>query len=112
MNAIAFPPVGSEVALCHFNPSNYLKDYQLLFDNYSNTFSIEEKLMLFVLDRDGYFYSFSKPDPNFLHQLWVFGIYIQGFSIFNENKNFYSCFLKSFVKDNPNFKPNFIFRNL
>lgn len=109
---ISFPPITDEVAFCDFIPKNYLADFHFLFANNVGLFSLEEKLILIVLDRDGYFYGFQKPSPEFLHNLWKFGIYFQTFSVFNKEKTIYSCFLKQFIRANPDFKPNFILKNL
>lgn len=95
-----------EVSLNNFVPQNYLKNVEtpIFFDNFK-TFTVEEKLLLVVLDRDGYFYSSVKPSPVFLMILKRHEIFIQAFCLFNNFKRNYGCFLKSFALSNPDFKP-------
>lgn len=111
MYNVSFPPVQNEVALADFIPLNYLKDYALFFTKSVNLFTIEEKLLLIVLDRDGYFYSTEKPNPKFLIRLWKFGIHFKGIKVFRGEQSVYTCFLNRFMAENPDFKPTSILKN-
>lgn len=106
MERILFKNYQEEVSLSCFVPSNHLKEYNaILFSELFSLATIEEKMLLVVLDRDGYFYSDLKPSPEFLLKLKEYKIYIQAFSVFNQFLKIYGCFLKSFVLKNPGFKP-------
>lgn len=106
MEKLLFANYQVEVSLNCFVPNNHLKDHNTkLFNDQFKILSLEEKLLLVVLDRDGYFYSDVKPAPKFLLTLKEHKIYIQAFSMFNPFSTSYGCFLKSFVLNNPGFKP-------
>lgn len=111
MNYLSFPQVQDEVVLADFIPQNYLKDYALFFTKSVNLFTIEEKLLLLVLDRDGYFYASKKPNPKFLLRLWKFGIHFKGIKVFRADQSIYTCFLNRFMVENPDFKPTSILKN-
>jgi len=106
MEKLLFNNYQEEVSLCCFVPTNHLKEFNaILFSELFSLATIEEKMLIVVLDRDGYFYSDLKPSPEFLLKLKEYKIYIQGFSVFNQFLKIYGCFLKSFVLNNPGFKP-------
>lgn len=112
MKNFNFTPVQEEISLVSFVPKTFLKKYSHILKANSEDFSLEENLILIVLDRDGYFYSGVKPEPVFLLKLYTCGIYVKAFGIFNNQKRLYSCFLKTFIEANPKFKPTGLLKNM
>lgn len=111
MKNLNFIPVQEEVSLINFSPVNFLRGYSSFFSRDSDLFTLEEKLILIVIDRDGCIYSNIKPDPEFLFKLYTCEIYVKAFVVFNNKKRLYSCFLKSFMDLNPNYKPTTYLKN-
>lgn len=113
MENITFKQEREDLSLICFVPKNFLKVHGSdLLEIEFNEFSIQEKMLLLILDRDGYFYSKVKPTPFFLSVLAKYKIYVQAFTIFNSESKYYGCFLKSFTESNPSFKPtSHIYKN-
>lgn len=113
MEHLVFNQYREDVSLSCFVPTSFLKgNVEELLEGEFNDFSLQERLFLVVLDRDGYFYSEVKPSPTFLSVLAKYKIYVQAFSVFNAKSKVYGCFLKTFVKNNPKFIPtNFLNKN-
>lgn len=106
MEKLSFTNYQEEISLNCFVPTNHLKEYDTeIFNDPFEVLTIREKMLLVVLDRDGYFYSDIKPSPMFLKTLKDEKIYVQAFCAFTQFKRSYGCFLKSFFKNNPEFKP-------
>ena len=105
MKTQTFPSFQSDVALVNSKPNNFLKNHPELFKNQMEIFSIDQCLLLLVLDRDGFFYSDVKPEPSFLLKLKENNVFVNAFSVFNKNNRVYGCFLKNFILANPRFKP-------
>ncbi|WP_289057630.1 hypothetical protein [uncultured Flavobacterium sp.] len=102
MKNLNFVNYQEEVSIVEFKPNYHLKEYDLIFfDADYVELSLEEKLLIIVLDRDGYFFSDIKPSPEFLILLKRHGIYVQAFSFSTIVSKKYGCFLKSFIKNNP-----------
>lgn len=102
MKNLNFVNYQEEVSMVEFRPSNHLKGSDLIFfDADYEELSIEEKLLIIVLDRDGYFFSNIKPSPEFLMLLKRHSIFVQAFSFNTIVSKKYGCFLKSFIKNNP-----------
>lgn len=109
MKNLNFPLIQEEMCISSFSPANFLKEFAATLTNSTIDFSIEEKLVLIVLDRDGYFYSKTKPEPILLYKLHQCGIFVHAFTIFKGEQKIYSCFSKIFIELNPDFKPTLIF---
>jgi hypothetical protein len=106
MENLKFANFQEEISLVQFKPTNYLREYEFsFFDSQFGSLNDHEKLLIIVLDRDGYFFSDTKPSPSFLLLLKRANIFVQAFKVFTHFKSSYGCFLKSFVTDNPNIKP-------
>lgn len=101
MNYI-FTTFTDEVAIKFYKPSNFLLDFP---DIFAQDWEIKEILKLIELDKNGFFITYQKPSPLFLLNLYHSKIYLITFTLFKENKKNYSCFLKQFAKQFPDFKP-------
>ncbi|MEO6102470.1 MAG: hypothetical protein ABIP44_02390 [Pseudoxanthomonas sp.] len=105
MEILKFANYQEEISIVEYQPVNYLKDVDFLFfDADYEELSIEEKLLIVVLDRDGFFFSEIKPSPGFLILLKRHSIYVEAFSFYNGMSKIYGVFLKLFIKSNPNHK--------
>ena len=109
MKNLNFPLIQEEIHISFFSPANFLKEFATTLATSTIDFSIEEKLVLIVLDRDGYFYSETKPEPILLFKLHQCGIFVHAFMLFKGEKKVYTCFSKIFIELNPDFKPTLIF---
>lgn len=106
MEKLSFINYQEEVSLSCFVPTNHLKEYNaILLNDLFKMVTMEERMLLIVLDRDGYFYTKIKPRPEFLLLLKEHKIHVQASSLFNQFISIYGCFLKSFVLKNPKFQP-------
>ncbi|MBZ4037828.1 hypothetical protein K6T82_23930 [Flavobacterium sp. 17A] len=100
MKNLNFPNYQEEVSIVNITPSSMLKGFESLFeDDQFNEMTIEEKLLILVLDRDGYFFSKIKPLPSFLILLKKHGIFVEAFVFYNEKARIYACFLKTFIEN-------------
>jgi len=92
----------SECLLTAYTPSKFLLNTPDMFSK--NQFSIEDKLKLICLDREGAIYSDVKFPPSFLKKLDISGI---GFFAFtyktNKEPKKYAIVLKSLRKFNPKY---------
>lgn len=103
MKNLKFANYQEEISIVEYQPNNYLKNVDLIFfDADYEELSIEEKLLIVVLDRDGYFFSEIKPSPGLLILLKRHKIFVQAFSFNTVISKTYGVFLKSFIENNPN----------
>jgi len=112
MENLKFTNYQEEISIVEYQPVKYLKDVDFLFfDADYEELSIEEKLLIVVLDRDGFFFTEIKPSPGFLILLKRHSIYVEAFSFYNGMSKIYGVFLKLFIKNNPNQSTSNFYRN-
>lgn len=97
MKNLNFINYQEEISINQFKANKHLNNFELNIEE----LTLEEKLLIVVLDRDGYFFTDQKPSPDFLIFLKKNGIYVQAFSFFSVVSKTYGCFLKTFINMNP-----------
>ncbi|POS00924.1 hypothetical protein Q361_11727 [Flavobacterium croceum DSM 17960] len=93
--------VEEEFLLPAYKTKTFLKSHTNLF--VAPEFSIEDKLRLLELDKNGVIYSEVKFPPSFLFKLKTFKVNYIALKYVKDAKFYYALFLKSYITVNPNY---------